>query len=364
MNFLSLILSISFLFSPIKLNLNILSDGNINAIRSVFENTISTQGEIEIEDSAKSDIIIDFASGITEEYFQKNIKNSKEYLLAEKIDLDGDGKKEIIIVKGELEKIVNPELKKFNISEAYILERENDKYIATVDLFNHRKYKFKINEIKNIKLANSKKNFIYISNTDYNDFYGFQLFEYKNKRLNSFLDASSNSNVGLYRIIDEDNDGSLETVVFQKWGSENVHIESTEFYVFNGSTFEYQDTIVNIVEPQNLPLDILDVYIGFKIIGLKDSKQLREFNKKHLSSTLDDTVDYSEKVWKNAFSQFTLVNDEITLDIQKNTDTEFILHLRCPPEVSDRVKDYELLNAVYTLKKDDKGIWKIVNVGF
>lgn len=192
----------------------------------------------------------------------------------------------------------------------------------------------------------------------------YMFFNIEDNCLNSFLNTANNCDVGTTELIDEDDNGSIDYFVLNRWGYDVFYYPLTLIYKFDPDLYMvYESGSIELAECPTEPIDIVKEYMFLSYIRDNNYNRVGEYiDIENLDERLAELTDLAFET-KFIFSKDLLTN----LAIQISDGTEIaeevystIGSITIRP-LEDNQQGDKITNFVIE-KKDDK--WKITRIEF
>ncbi len=191
----------------------------------------------------------------------------------------------------------------------------------------------------------------------------YMFFHVEDDYIDSFLNTDNHCDVGTTELVDEDNNGTIDHLILNRWGYDVFYYPLSLKYKFDNTLFIFDSGSIELGAYPKAPIDVVKEYIFLSYIRDYNRNQIGEFtNIKNLDERLAELTDLAFD------SQFIFSKDLLTnlaIQIPDGTEIKDEVHENDASVIVYPPEDNELGDQTtnFVLKKEDDK-WKITNIVF
>lgn len=282
-------------------------------------------------------------------------KHSPEALKEKKLiyfkeeDIDLDGKKEVLVALGEIDKEDETQT---SVSDLFLLR--NDNGIIKKIAYNFGKEGYFVYRVKLVYLQGKKQSCIYLGLTNGVNLKGFSLFELVNDKMKKIVYSASGTGVGDDDLVDDNQDGKYDGYVQYRSNIDALYYDVEAHYVFEDDVFKLSETHVEI--PKEYPDTIEGIllqYISLRSLNFGESKEVNQRLKLLCKDPNANSIKWNKTAWTEGyFKSYMELDGKIEFQIQDGDYASIATY------IDENQKQYQLKFDVE--KVDDK--WQITKV--
>jgi len=259
-----------------------------------------------------------------------------------KVDLDQDGRDEVIVALGSLDSFMDIYL----YEKLYVFNSENLSLIEDLEM------SWLIEGIQVVKLETDESDYLYLNTTNAINRSGIRVLSLEDGKLQDYDIPSSAYGSGSSELIDSDGDGYFDIIDVYQWSYTSLYYEVFDAYKLTDGAFE---NIRRDVEVYDYPKDLRDLIYQYIALSYLNEYECEAVNDRLMEITNNQSFLIDKIQYVDIMYALLALDDEALVYEEDLKENEAYIKVSNPIG-SEHIYHYE----IYAEKIEDK--WHITKI--